>query len=228
MSSAQLGRISERFERLLRRKPSLIITLANEKIEMLSNVQLLQNSCLSGGIDKLARRLNMPARQFTVLSNLQTDTDQEKLSFFQGLASEVEAKSLYWQNLAGLPTRLRDPKQMRIAPIKFASERPWYRLSNAFASAGEPLIAQNDEMLAKTRLLIATTRLLRLAKLQQPLPKDVSRFGECAVDPYTGQLFAYRWDGFEFKIYSAGQNGIDDGGRTDESATNPDLCLEYN
>ncbi|MEQ1936341.1 MAG: hypothetical protein ABL962_20995, partial [Fimbriimonadaceae bacterium] len=107
MSSAQLGRISERFERLLRRKPSLIITLANEKVEMLSNVQLLQDACLQGGIEKLTQRLNMPARQFSVLSNLQTASDPDKLSFFQGLAAEVEGKSLYWQNLAGLPTRLR-------------------------------------------------------------------------------------------------------------------------
>ncbi|MEQ1935408.1 MAG: hypothetical protein ABL962_16235, partial [Fimbriimonadaceae bacterium] len=71
-------------------------------------------------------------------------------------------------------------------------------------------------------------RLLRTAKLQQKLPRDISKFGDCSVDPYTGQLFAYRCDGSEFKIYSAGLNGIDDGGRTDESATNPDLCLEFN
>ncbi len=228
MSTAQLARISSRFEQLLTRKPSLLVTLANEKVEMLSSVQVLQDTCLARQTEKLAQRLNIPVRQFAVLLNLQEASDRDRLSFFKGLATEMEAKNAYWQNLAGLPTRLRDPKQKRVQPPTLASERPWYRLSDAFGAAGESLIAQNDEILAKTRLLIASTRLMRMAKLSKPLPRDISALGECAVDPFTGQHFAYRSDGSEFKIYSAGLNGIDDGGRTDESGTAPDLCLEFN
>ncbi|MEQ1823405.1 MAG: hypothetical protein ABL949_12925 [Fimbriimonadaceae bacterium] len=228
MSSAQLARVASRFDSLLDRKTSLITTLRNEKDEMLSSVQILQDACLARRSAKLGQRLNIPAREFAILSNIETSSDDERVAFFKGLAAEMEAKNTYWQNLAGLPTRLRDPKQKRVELPVLAAERPWFRLSAAFGSAGEPLIAQNDEVLARTRLLVATSRLMRLAKLKQKLPHDISAFGDCAVDPFTGQHFAYRTDGAEFKIYSAGANGIDDGGRTDESESGPDLCLETN
>jgi hypothetical protein len=64
-------------------------------------------------------------------------------------------------------------------------------------------------------------------KLKTPLPTSLAVFSPQAVrDPFTGKPFFYQSGEGEFKVYSAGSDGIDDGGESNESFDSPDLVIE--
>ncbi len=64
-------------------------------------------------------------------------------------------------------------------------------------------------------------------KFQKPLPSSLSAFSESAtIDPFTGEKFYYKASSLSYLLYSAGEDLVDDGGKTDSSFRIPDLLLE--
>jgi hypothetical protein len=121
-----------------------------------------------------------------------------------------------------MPAALRgDP------PKPTAKERPWKHFGRHFFLAADPLLALNDQTLARTRLLILNAELIKAFKLKAAYPTSLAAFDPAIkTDPYTGADFRYRSDGTDCSVYSVGANLRDDGGETDESFTTPDLKLE--
>lgn len=80
-----------------------------------------------------------------------------------------------------------------------------------------------DEALARTRLFIEGLRIsAELKERGEVSPKRAS----LPIDPYSGQPLIYRGSGTTFQLYSVGENGQDDGGRSDVSLRSPDILSE--
>ncbi len=68
-------------------------------------------------------------------------------------------------------------------------------------------------LLARHRLLLASTELLQIRARTGNLPKHLpSSLGELAIDPFDGDRLQYRRKGKGFVLYSVGSDRIDDGG----------------
>jgi hypothetical protein len=223
LSAGQLRNLAKEFHVLLERRPSMTVSLDNERVQMLQSLQSLQEGFRGGVADNMASGLNLPRAAQKAIDELKGKSDKDRLAFFQGFADEIERKSRYWRDLVGLPLELRDPKQGKIEKLQLATDRPWRVFSDQFASLGDPLIAMSDENLARTRLLVLQSAILSLTKAGSPAPKDIAKFGDTSVDPFTGHPFAYRASGADFRVYSVGPNLIDDGGQSDDSGLGLDV-----
>lgn len=225
MTSKQLQEVASTFRKLLDNRPSMMNCLENERKQMLREVQSLQESFLRGDGEKLVLRLNLPSSARKAIVNLKEKSGPQRLAFFKGFADEVETKSRYWRELVALPASLRDPKEERIKPIKFAPDRPWRVYADHFCSLGEPLVVMNDDNLARTRLMVLEAAILSKTKAGNNAPKAITTYNEVAVDPYTGRLFAYHADGKEFRVYSTGPNLVDDGGEVGDTGPGLDVFM---
>jgi len=87
------------------------------------------------------------------------------------------------------------------------------------------------QMRARQRLEILATKLLLMRKTG--LPPNLAGFGELGIDPITDRPMGYYSKGKGFKVWSVGQNLIDDGGLkyisgvTNTSSRDSDIVLGY-
>lgn len=225
LSAKELSTVASQFHQLLLDRPSLSVSIENEKAQMMQNVQSLQDSFLRGDADRLMIELNQPTASKRALADLKSKSSSERLAFFKGFAGEVDIKARHWREMVGLPLSLRDPNQKRIAKLKLPSERPWRVFSDQFCNLGEPLITMNDSNLAQTRLFVLEAALLSRVKSGKHVPSHINGYNDAAIDPYTGRAFPYHGEGKDFRVYSVGTNLIDDGGQSDDSGTSLDMFL---
>ena len=87
------------------------------------------------------------------------------------------------------------------------------------------------QMRARQRLGILATKLLLMRKTG--LPPNLAGFGEIGIDPITGLPMGYYSKGKGFKVWSVGQNQVDDGGLkyisgvTKTNSQESDIVLGY-
>lgn len=79
------------------------------------------------------------------------------------------------------------------------------------ASAGMRSQANGDLVTAKVAALEFRARTKRL-------PKSLAEIGVNSTDPFTGKPYGYRVEGNGFRIWSVGQDRVDDGGKTRQEA----------
>jgi hypothetical protein len=110
---------------------------------------------------------------------------------------------------------------------KPSSKQPWHSLARHFVLAGGAMLTAGDLTLTRTRLLALSCDLFAISKTSGAVPPDLHVFPlGLNKDPYTGQPFHYVPEGLDFILYSAGSDGVDNGGDTDDTGTQPDLKLE--
>ena len=220
--SSDLQRLSQGVRRALERMAPPAQTLQNERTNMLAAVQAVQDAYRDNRLDDVGRKLLRDAAPAVErLQAMRSSDGDERVRYFEGMAGEADALVRHAMLCAGLPTQAR-PK-----PPKFERERPWSALAKPFFSTWEPLLAVQDEGLARTRLFALECALLAQVKRERQAPDSLKAFEPpLTLDPYTGEPFVYRSDGGVFRIYSVGADYRDDGGDTDEAFSQPDLKLE--
>lgn len=224
LSATQLETLSNGVARALSRKPDLAETIENEKLNMLAGVQTLQDAYRAEEWGQLVKSMGPDIRPAVDrLRKYRDEEPREGVAYFKNLADEAADEAYYVTKLAAEPANQRT----RVTEPVLKTERPWRRFSRHFFGTLRPLLQQHDETIARTRLLVVESKLQKLARTSSAYPKDLSAFSKAiAVDPYTGQPFAYRADGGDCRVYSVGSDLTDDGGQTDESFSSPDLRLE--
>ncbi|HJT32636.1 MAG TPA: hypothetical protein VJ783_11390 [Pirellulales bacterium] len=90
-------------------------------------------------------------------------------------------------------------------------------------SAAADAATRNEAERDATRVAVAFERFrLREGRLPEKLDELVPDFlGSVPSDPYGGGPLHYRADETEYLVYSVGPNGIDDGGQSDPSSSQP-------
>ncbi|HVT11952.1 MAG TPA: hypothetical protein VHE55_06770 [Fimbriimonadaceae bacterium] len=222
--AAQLGVLADGLSNALDGKPPLKVTIEHEHTRMLQGIQYVQDAYAAGRFDDLMSKMGEDVRDgVAYLRDLKSQDAKKRPAYFEGFAQEAEAETNWLTSVADLPATQRKTE----ATPDLEKQRPWKSFAKQFFTAAVPLLKIQDSSIARTRLAILTSLILRQVKTAHAAPKDLSGFSkDLTLDPYTGRAFAYRASGPIFAVYSLGSDGIDDAGDTDESFTTPDLTLE--
>ncbi len=203
----------------LRRVGTAEGALRNEGQTMLVGVQTVADAYRTKRLDSLRDTLGRDVRP--AVSYLAGLSPSAALEFLTGLRDEALAKTAFDQEAARLPAR--DRRQF-VPPDE---ERPWKRFARHYFTGSTVLLHIHDRAIARTRLFAvgawARTAVAKAGVAPKglgPLPPTVR------LDPYNGLDLAYTASGPEFRAYSVGADGRDDGGDSDESGLTPDTVLE--
>ncbi|MBW7904920.1 MAG: hypothetical protein LC135_09970 [Phycisphaerae bacterium] len=108
-------------------------------------------------------------------------------------------------------------------------EDPAFRLSNPLLATLLPSMARAGQLATQAEAQRRATGLVAMIKAYRQqhgtYPPSLDAIGSyMTVDPFTGRPFAYSSDGGEFSLYSAGLDGVDNGGADwDRSQQSGDL-----
>jgi len=148
----------------------------------------------------------------------------------QGVSYEetVEAIDAYWDGLsaaAELPFAAGQPVRAQVeAAARAPDANPFLRAMMPTISAAERVRALAETETRAARL-VTRLRAYRLANGRYPDSLAAFAGRDFAVDPFTGQPFAYRVDGDDFVLYSFGADGADHGGLHDRRALEGDYVI---
>lgn len=198
--------------------PQAGVTLGNELENMRAGVQFVQDAYRDRSFEILHEAMYKEVSE--AVSYLEDMPEHERPGYFRGFMEEGEARVAWGKSQAEVPAHERSEFE---AP---RSERPWRRFAkHLFETVGSFLTAR-DRHLARTRLLGLTALGLASGKATGKAPARWEGLPRgSTVDPYSGREFPYRVAGREFRIYSVGQDGRDDGGDTNDTGLSPDLVL---
>jgi hypothetical protein len=223
MGAKQLGTLSAGIKGALEKKPPMALTIRNERLNMLAAVQAVQDAYRDRDFKLMRKKLGSDVREaIQYLEDLRSKDEKERPAYFNGFAEEANLQADWDTRLATVPANQRTDEGPRLR-----EKRPWRRFAKQFFHAPDHLLAQDDATVARTKLLILHSEILRQVKSQKKAPLSLSLFTKTlTIDPFTGLPFLYRSDGPDYKLYSVGSDFKDDGGATDETFSLPDMQLE--
>lgn len=226
MGAGQLESLSGGIANALVSRPLRANVIANESSEMMRTVDAIQKMALAHHFNRLSLDIGQAGQPaIESLSLLPSVRSQAGLTFFQGLANDATRETQWLSDNANLPAN----KRAKAVDFFKRSQKKagWKSISSSMFTVGNSWLQEDDSNLARMRLLVLYCRLLAESKTNHvapaAIPSDVAIYD---IDPFTGKPFFYVPNGTQFLIYSAGANGLDDGGQTDSSFTAPDLFLE--
>lgn len=222
LSAKQCNSLSSQLGAAVAGHDGLRTAAANERLQMLEDVQLVQDAYRADDFAALRRLLGNDGRDAVdTLQVMKQDDLRKRPKYFAGLAAEAETDAAYQLEAATKPTTLRGPEPTT------DPRRPWRTFAKHFFHSMIPAMNEFDATLARTRLLVLEANIRRDMKTAGTPPADLSHFSaDVSRDPYSGKPFVYAVSKDRFLLYSVGSNGIDDGGNTDETFSSPDLTLE--
>jgi hypothetical protein len=87
------------------------------------------------------------------------------------------------------------------------------RFSNSFGTPWRVFVKQRAEVRTRLRLLAIDAALLGMFKASGSVPSNLEGFpASLRSDPYSERNLVFVSRGVDYKLYSVGPNGIDDGG----------------
>lgn len=219
MPSQNLASLSQGIVNALSRFKGLAGTVEHEKTRMLYGVQFIQDCRKNKNYALIDDELGRTVSQATTY--LRDMDEKHRPEYFEGFAREASAYADHWK------TEVEKPRPERKAWEEPSGNRPWKRFSKAFCSSIEPLLDISDAAITKTRLLAINAWALSRSKSTGQAPANLDGFKPIVkTDPFSGQAFIYSASGSDFKVYSVGEDGKDDGGDADGTSTGQDIVLE--
>ncbi len=219
LTPAQLRWVHRTVQEVILGMPSLELVLRHEQATMLRCVEAVQEWYLQGRLEELERGLGQDgSRVIRYLERLRSAPISEQVRFFEGFAMEARREIEYWVQEVGKPPHLwADPPQP-------SGERPWWRLARHFFGGARFLRRRWVTNQAWLRLFAVDSALYARVVQGSPLPADLSGFSpSLRTDPFSGADFLYYPFRGSYRLYSVGENGLDDGGVMSEGALKQDL-----
>jgi hypothetical protein len=220
LSGIQLGKLGSAIQKASANRPPIYLAIENEKANMLLGLQQAQDFFESKRLDKLQDRIG-PSSKDTIEMLRTYNKDPEKAkALFDWIGNDISARSDWYLRL------VKNPQMSELEPKK-DEKKSKLMLYRYFGSSIESLVPMLQATYCRTQLFILECYLKQKMKLQKPLPTSLNAFSSKAtIDPFTGEQFYYKGGQLSYLLYSAGEDGIDNGGTTDSSFRNPDLLLE--
>ncbi len=224
MSPEQLDMLARSMKTVFLNRSNMANCYESAEKDALGQVQMIQDVYRSQRYEDLDRQLGTVAKEIVpTLKELHRQPDSRRVAFFNGFAQQARDESELVKQQAALPLAQRVPPP----PPNPSAERPWKKVARRVLGISKPLLSMCDATEARTELLILEAEIIRSRKATGKTPDDLSKFSiKLSTDPYSGQAFIYRTDGSDYKLYSIGEDLIDNDGETDETYTTPDLRLE--
>ena len=220
LSGFQLGKLGSAIQKASSNRPPIYLAIQNEKENMLLSLQQAQDMFESKKLDQLQEQIGLSAKDTVdMLKSLEKEPEKAK-ALFDSIGNDIVARSEFYLKLVKNP-------QMSGLPPKKDEKKSKLMLFRYFASNLESLVPMMRSTYCRTQLFILECYLKQKMKFQKPLPSSLSAFSESAtIDPFTGEKFYYKASPLSYLLYSAGEDLVDDGGKTDSSFREPDLLLE--
>ncbi len=221
MGAGQLNQLSQGLEVALRSRPNPSLTLDQELAQMLECVDFIQDKFARQKEDDLVEQLGTGAEEAVrALKEIRGKSDTERVAYFRELADDARRRTDRVRKL--LDVRAADRKREKDPNRK----KPWAFFARNFFGAIDQLPALQDRFLARTRLFALQARIYSRIKVDRRAPANIASISDVLrIDPYTGKTLNYRAAGVDFQLYSAGEDGKDDGGTTDAEGLSPDIVL---
>jgi hypothetical protein len=220
LTGLQLGTLGSALQKSSANRPPMQVSIENERDNMLLGLQQAQDFFENNKLDRLRERLGVSAKDTVdMLESLEKDQEKGK-AMFDYIGSDIQARTEWYLK------QVRNPRKAGLPPKKdeTKSKLMFYRY---FGSSIENLVPMLQSTYCRTQLFILECYLKQKMKLQKPLPRSLSLFSKSAIiDPFTAEPFFYKAGQSSYLLYSAGEDGIDNGGATDSSFRFPDLMLE--
>lgn len=222
LNTEQLEQLGNSLLHLLQTKPVLTKTIEHEHQNMLAAVQYVQDAYTQNRLGEIQKKLGPDIKTGLTALHRISNKSHEVIHYFNSLTSEANQETQMMNEDAQKPMAIRQFKD-----YMFDKNRPWKKFSKHFFGSLRPLIIIHDRTIAWTRLLALKALILKQIQQTKKAPADLLKF-QCQLyeDPFTGKPFVYHADGCDFKLYSVGENLIDDGGQSDITKYRPDLVLE--
>ncbi len=222
LGASELTTLIQRLAKITGEQTKVPGWLDQEHKVMLSAVQLVQDSLRSDKWDEVRKMLGPDAREAIAYISERKSKTEERVAYFEKWAQEADMER------DELRLRFSQPASKREEMPTFENEtRPWRRFARHFFRSGRPLLKLTDVTMARTRLLILESYVIRDIKMKKRAPASLTGVASALrEDPFTGLPMVYKAQGLDYRLYSVGENLRDDGGETDESGTTPDLVLE--
>lgn len=218
LSASELNELGTGIARALDRMPRAETTIANESVQMLTAIKLIQSSHQNGTLDALAK--SFYGRSRAAIASLSKFDDQKRSVFFRSLLNEQV------RVVERLVDDASQPGAMRGELVSSLSGEGKV-LAEDFFYGGDSWLRLRDKSLARTRLLALTAFVIATAQSSGKAPEslDEIRTG-LDLDPYTNKKMGYIPLGRDFIMYSFGEDGKDDRGDSDSKRLSPDIRLE--
>jgi hypothetical protein len=215
MSVIQLEMLGHAMKTVYLNRPSMTTCYESASKDSLQEVQFIQDAYRTENYDGLVRQFGSVAKEMIpTLKELHRQAPSRRVAFFNGLADQAKDEVSRTIQDSNLPVASRPIPPTGIPAV----ERPWKKIARRLLGATKPLLAMNDATSARTQLLILEAEIIRSRKTNGRT--------KLIVDPYSGQPFIYRTNGSDYKLYSVGEDLVDNDGETDETFSTPDLKLE--
>jgi hypothetical protein len=228
--SDQLNRLADGIQERLAAMPRTSATLAYEREVYGTALQGLWVASRDRKLDAVEKALGANGREaLKPVRERQADGIKERMAFFQALERRAQYELRMVGERAELPTVKRTPYAVAEGQPKPVDEPeiPAKTLTMMLFRTGRYYLEIRDRGLARLRMLGLSAKVQAAFRKSSVVPKALpSDVPDLTTDPFTGKPFIYLSDSDTFKIYSPGADGRDDGGKTDESFTTPDLMLE--
>lgn len=220
MPPEALQQLTEGLRKALASMPPVGETLANEAKRARLAVQHLQDQYTKRDIAAIKSDYGRKAKDS--IAALERMDGNQAGGFFQSLAAESDLTAAWYSAQSENPTSKRTAEQ------SFGTgRRPWADFSHHIYQPMASYVQMRDIFMARTRLLAVSANIEAQIKATGRAPSSLKVIDpNLRVDPYTGEDFRYRSAQDEYRLYSAGEDGMDSGGDSDDSGLTPDLVLE--
>ncbi|HLO97444.1 MAG TPA: hypothetical protein VK171_02515, partial [Fimbriimonas sp.] len=219
--SVQLGKLAAGIQKASANRPSSVIAIRNERDNMLATLQEVQQGVTGDDFnDWVASVFGNSADAMRELLTVLRKKPARAKELFDWLGNDIKKRSEWVEN------RLKNPKKIVPPPPveKNSSNELLYRYFGSTLENLSPLIRSTY---CRTQLFVLDCYLRQRQKARKPLPTSLKEFTQSAtIDPFTKEPFFYDGAGTAYKLYSAGEDGIDNGGASDASFRIPDMVLE--
>jgi hypothetical protein len=199
--------VSADVRQMLERGPPIEQAVAKERNLMMAQVAWVRDRYQERDFATISETLGEsigPALKF--LKELAAAPAEEQRAYFTNFVAEVDADiNTYEERLKSAPVEWKDEEKK--------PTRAWMRFSNSFGTPWRVFVKQRAEVRTRLRLLAIDAALLGMFKASGSVPSNLEGFpASLRSDPYSERNLVFVSRGVDYKLYSVGPNGIDDGG----------------
>lgn len=208
LSQGDLRRLYEGLSAIARRLPNPESVIGHERENMLMAVQWLQELYVSGDLKAVSEALgDSVGPAVSYLRKLKSERGEEQTEYFEKMAAEAQGDAAWLMKQAALSPKFRRQ------PDELTGERPWRRFADHLFRNGRMYLSAHAETEARLKLMAVDAALMSRFKSRGEIPKSLEGLPEwLRTDPFSGRNFGYLPMGADYRVYSVGPDGKDDGG----------------
>ncbi|MEI8281304.1 MAG: hypothetical protein WCG75_02765, partial [Armatimonadota bacterium] len=220
LSGFQLGKLGAVLQKASAKRPPLQVIIENERDNMLLGLQQAQDAFENNKLEGLQDRMGSSSKDtIDMLQSLEKDQEKGK-AIFDYIGNDITARAEWYLKL------IKSPRNAGLQP-KRDEAKSKLMIYRYFGSSLENLVPMLQLTYCRTQLFVLECYLKQKLKMGKDLPDSLAKFSRAAtLDPFTGEPFFYKVSGSSYLLYSAGEDGIDNGGTTDPNGRRQDIQLE--